>query len=84
MKSTSELYRSVRDRGRLSSRDEAETVVRNVLSSIVPLLDPRELGRLTSELPPELRRQLARARGLSDDLVDREVFIGRLVNSIRH
>ncbi len=74
------LYEDVKQRGRLASNRDAAAGVKDVLSSMVPLLGDDEIRGLVAQLPVELTNALARARGIPDNLIDREVFIGRLVN----
>jgi len=76
------LYTTVQQRARLASPAAAAAAVQNVLASLAPLLGEAELSALADRLPRELARPLARAGGRPDELIDRQVFIGRLVNNL--
>ncbi|HEY8488460.1 DUF2267 domain-containing protein [Thermaerobacter litoralis] len=74
------IYRDVQQRGRLGSLDEAATVTRMTLQSLAEVLGQEGARALARALPPELAAELGRAPQQPDPLIDREVFVGRLVN----
>lgn len=75
-----EIYQEVQRRGRLGSLEEAVTVTRMTLQSLAEVLGREGAGALAAALPPELAAELGRAPDRPDPLIDREVFVGRLVN----
>lgn len=76
------IYREVQRRGGLGSLDEAATVTRMTVQSLAEVLGKGEAQALAAALPAELAAELARAPDRADPLIDREVFIGRLVNHL--
>ena len=75
-----EIYQQVQQRGRLGSLEEAATVTRMTLQSLAEVLGRQGAEALAAALPPELAAELGRAPDRPDPLIDREVFVGRLVN----
>ncbi|ADU51600.1 hypothetical protein Tmar_1487 [Thermaerobacter marianensis DSM 12885] len=75
-----EIYQEVQQRGRLGSLEEAATVTRMTLQSLAEVLGRQAAEALAAALPPELAAELGRAPDRPDPLIDREVFVGRLVN----
>jgi len=74
------IYRDVQQRGRLGSVEEAAVVTRMTLQSLAEVLGQEGARALAAALPPELAAELGRAPARPDPLIDREVFVGRLVN----
>lgn len=63
----------------LGSLDEAKAAAQDVLRSIAQVVDGATRDGLRRRLPPELAAALEGVEGAGDPLVDREVFVGRMV-----
>ncbi|HEY8449050.1 MAG TPA: DUF2267 domain-containing protein [Bacillota bacterium] len=81
MPTAPEVYARVREAARLADDAEAARVTRQVLHSLARVLPPDISERLARCLPAEVSRELSTGPGY-DPLVDRQVFIGSLVNSL--
>jgi uncharacterized protein (DUF2267 family) len=80
--SAGEFYRRVARSARLASLEEAAEATRDVLRGIAQVVDGSTRDALCRQLPPELSRDVAGAEGEADPLVDREVFVGRMVSRL--
>jgi len=75
-----EIYQAVQQRGRLGSLEEAAAATRMTLQSMAQVLGRQAASSLAAALPAELAAELARAPDRPDPLIDRQVFVGPLVN----
>ncbi len=82
MTSTADFYRRVARGARLGTPEEAAAVTRDVLRSIAQVADRRTLDALRAQLPPEISADLDGVPAGDDPLIDREIFVGRMVNRL--
>lgn len=77
-----EFYQRIRERARLASDEEARHVAGLVMRSLGQVLGSRAADRLQRYLPPEVAASLTSTAAEPDQDVDREVFIGPIVNNL--